>query len=340
MDSHAPGSATAQEAGDFIRPTALQIVRDEGLEGKLAGKVMVITGATSGIGVETARALAATGATLFLTAHNEREVTKAQTTLDGVLEPDRVSLIIMDLASSVSVRAGAAEILTKSNGRVNILVNNAGVVGIRNLQLTKDGHEAHFATNYLGHFLLFQLLKPALLSCSSSELKSRVVIIGSSNHRTVDLNDSDNYSFQKGGYDHHKAYPHSKLACIYMANEIDRRYGHRGLHATSLHPGGIDTNLDEKLGPKFMAKITSEPRLRAMLKTPEQGAATTVVAAIGKAWENSGGRYLEDCKEALRGADNDERFGVGFGRQTYDPVLETRLWHDSLSIVGVNDDES
>ena len=330
----------AQEAGDPIRPTALQIVRDEGLEGKLAGKVIVITGATSGIGVETARALATTGATLFLTAHNETEVKKAETTLAEVLESGGASLILMDLASFASVRAAAADILAKSDGRVNILVNNAGIFGVRDLKLTKDGHETHFATNYLGHFLLFQLLKPALLNCSSPKFQSRVVSVGSSNHRTVELHDSDNYSFEKGGYDHQKAYPHSKLACIYMANEIDRRYGHRGLHATSLHPGGINTNLHEKMGPDFMEKIMNDPKLHAMLKTPEQGAATTVVAAIGKEWENSGGRYLEDCKEAPRGAENDERFGVGYGRQTYNPEFETRLWHDSLSIVGINKDES
>ena len=84
----------------------------------------------------------------------------------------------------------------------------------------------------------------------------------------------------------------------------------------------------------------NDPRLQAMLNTPEQGAATTVVAAIGKEWEKSGGRYLEDYKEAPRGAENDERFGVGYGRQTYNPGLETRLWLDSLSIVGINDDES
>jgi NAD(P)-dependent dehydrogenase (short-subunit alcohol dehydrogenase family) len=244
----------------------------------------------------------------------------------------------MDNASFASIRAAAATILTKSNNRVNILVNNAGVMGIEDLKLTEDGHEMHFATNHLGHFLLFQLLKPALLASSTPDFHSRVVIVASSAHRAWNLNESDNYNFQKGGYHYGLAYAHSKLAKIYMANELDRRYGHKGLHATSLHPGAINTDLSRHLGSELVEQIMSDEKILKILKTPEQGAATTVLAAVGKEWEDKGGKYLEDCEEAKRGEDDNEVFGVGYVRQTYDPKNEERLWKDSLKIVGMNDD--
>jgi NAD(P)-dependent dehydrogenase (short-subunit alcohol dehydrogenase family) len=334
MGLYSASHINPQGPGD-ARPTALQIIHDEHLEGKLVGKVMVITGATSGIGLETARALSATGATLFLTA---RDMKKAETSLSGILEQGRVSLIEMDNASFTSIRAAAANILTESNNQVNILVNNAGIMGIQDLELTEDGHEAHFAINHLAHFLLFQLLKPALLESSTPKFYSRVVMVASAAQRSVMLNESDNYNFQKGEYHYLLAYGNSKLANVYMANELDRRYGQKGLHATSLHPGGINTNLSRYVGREFVKQIMSNEHLVKILKSPEQGAATTVIAAVGKEWEDKGGKYLEDCEEAKRGKDDNDTFGVGYVRQTYDPENERRLWKDSLKIVGIEDD--
>lgn len=332
MNQYDLAHANPQGAGD-ARPTAMQIVRDEGLEGRLVGKVIVITGATSGIGIETARALSATGATLFLTV---RDKAKAKITLAGLLESSltSVSLVEMDSASFASIRAAAAIILKNSNSQVNILVNNAGIMGVQDLKLTTNGHEIHFATNHLGHFLLFQLLKPALLSSSTPKFHSRVVMVASSAHRACTLSKRDNYNFEEGGYSHGIAYAKSKLANIYMANELDRRYGQAGLHATSLHPGAIDTSISRHLGRGVVDQMLSNEKIRKILKSPEQGAATTVFAAISTAWEGRGGRYLEDCEEAKRGVDDDEVFGVGYVRQTYDPETEHRLWEDSLEIVG------
>lgn len=317
------------------RPTALQIVQDEKLENKLTGKVMVITGVTSGIGLETARALVATGATLFLTV---RDLEKVKTTLHDLLQSDRVSLIRMDNSSLASIKAAAANMLAKSN-TINILINNAGIMGVPNLQLTDDGFEAQFATNYLGHFLLFELLKPALIASATPEFSSRVVNVSSSASRSVDLTTSDNYNFEKGNYDPGVAYAQSKLAKVWMANEIDRRYGHKGLHATSLHPGGVATNISRNVSPEVVAAIIEKLKDSAnALKTAEQGAATTVVAAIGKEWENKGGKYLEDCAESQRGPDDYDGFGVGWVRQTYDVENEARLWKDSLKMLGLKDD--
>lgn len=337
MSPYAATHSNPQGAGD-ARPTALQIIHDEGVEGKLVGKVMVITGATSGIGLETARALSATGATLFLTA---RDLEKARAVLKEILEPGRVSPVEMDNTSLVSVRAAAATILSTSKNKVNILINNAGVMGIQDRQITDDGHEAHFAINYLSHFLLFQLLKPALLASATPDFKSRVVNVSSSGHRAAQkLSESDNYDFSKGGYHFRPAYANSKLAMIYMTNEIDRRYGSKGIHANSLHPGGITTNISRYLGQEFVSRLTSNKQLSKIWKSPEQGAATTILAAVGKEWENKGGKYLEDCEEAKRGQDDGNVFGTGYVKQTYDPVEEARLYKDSLRIVGIEDDGS
>ncbi|MCJ1385697.1 hypothetical protein MMC17_008820 [Xylographa soralifera] len=298
-------------------PTALQIFRDEGVDSKLGGKVIVITGASSGIGLETARALSATGATVFLTAHNLKT---AETALVRILEAGRVSLVKMDNNSFASIRAAAATILKKLNNQVNILINNAGVTGIPDLKLTEDGQKVHFATNYLSEILLFQLLKPALLASATPDFHSRVINVSSSTHRAG-------------------TYANSKVASIYLANEIDSRYGYKGLHATSVRPGCIGTNISRKLGPEFFQHISANEYIVKILKSPEQGAAITVLAAIGKEREHKGGNYLEDCEEAPCGKDDNESFRVGCVSQTYDPKNEERLWKDSLKIVGISDDK-
>ncbi|KAF4767313.1 Short-chain dehydrogenase/reductase SDR [Penicillium solitum] len=331
LSPYAAAHLDPQGAGD-ARPTALQIIQDEGVEGKLAGRVIVITGATSGIGIETARALSATGATLLLTARNR---SKAEKNLAEILEPGRVSLIDLDLDSFESIRAGAKEILATSKGQVNILINGAGVMGVQNHALTEDGIEAQFSGNYLGFFLLFQLLREALLASVTPKLNSRVVVVSSSAHRAGTLPNSDNYNFEKGEYDHKLAYNNSKLAAVYLVSTIERLYGVQGLHATSLHPGAINTDISRNMPPEFLEGLMTNPYVLKILKSSEQGAATTVWAAVGKEWEAKGGRYLEDCKEADRGQDDGQVFGAGWVKQTYNPEKEDRLWKDSLKIVGL-----
>ncbi|PSN70484.1 NAD(P)-binding protein [Corynespora cassiicola Philippines] len=280
--------------------TALDFIQKEGLEGALVGKVIVLTEATVGIGLEAARALLITGATLFLTARVRKKATK---NLAGVLESGRVTLVNMDNGSLSSVRAAAATILTQSNNKVNILIANAGINEIQEYTLTDDGYEILLATNHLSHFLLFQLLKPALLASSSPEFHSRVALTTSSTHLIVKLNGSENYKYEKGGYIFIKEYAHSKLANIYIAHEIERQYGHRGLHGSSAHPGIIKSIVTQK---EF---IDNE-------KTPAEGAATTVIAARGQDGD-------------------DDMHGTGWVSHTYDPDSESRLWKDSLKLVGL-----
>ncbi|OKL57833.1 hypothetical protein UA08_07196 [Talaromyces atroroseus] len=164
----------------------------------------------------------------------------------------------MDNTSFASIRRAASQILEQSNNQVNILINTAGVMGIQELTLTEDHYEIHFATNYLGHFLLFQLLKPALLASVTPSFNSRVVNVSSCAQRAARLEDNDNIDLQKHGYDAMAAYANAKLASIYMSNEIDRRYRDRGLHATSLHPGGVSTNIGRHMGPRVGSRASQE----------------------------------------------------------------------------------
>lgn len=135
---------TTQGPGD-ARPTALQILQDEGMEGHLSGKVILVTGASAGIGVETVRVLAKTGATIFAAA---RDLKKAETALAGF--EGKIELISLDLASLASVRGASEELLKRSGGKLNILVNNAGVMALPSRSVTADGFEAQFGTNHLG----------------------------------------------------------------------------------------------------------------------------------------------------------------------------------------------
>ncbi|KAJ3545401.1 hypothetical protein NM208_g2530 [Fusarium decemcellulare] len=330
MSRYAAAHANPQGPGD-ARPTALQIIKDEGVEGKLKDKVIVITGVSSGIGIETVRALSVTGAKFFLTA---RDLAKAKTALAEFFDPSRMELVEMDQTSFDSVRAAAKQILAKTD-KINILIENSGVMAVQTLELTKDGHEMQFGTNHLSHFLFFELLKPALLAATTPELNSRVVVLASSAHLSSGINDSDNYNYQKGGYDPWVAYGQSKTANIYMASELERRYGSQGLHATSVHPGGIMTGLARHIPEEQVQSMAGNDVVKKGLKSPEQGAATTIWAAIGRQWEGTGGKYLADCSVAELAEDANPLMAQGHAKHAYDPEKKSRLWNDSLKIVGL-----
>ncbi|KAE8137721.1 hypothetical protein BDV38DRAFT_292645 [Aspergillus pseudotamarii] len=334
MSRYAEAHANPQGPGD-ARPTALQIVQDAEMEGQLVGKSAVITGVSSGIGLETVRAIAATGATLYLTA---RDLTKAKTTLGDIFKPEQMELVHMDQSSLESVRNAAKIILSKTD-KVILLINNAGIMSVPELRLSKDGYELQFATNHLSHFLLFNLLKPAMLAATTPEFQSRVVNVSSDSHRHGGINASDNYSFQNGGYDPWKAYSQSKTAGIYMANELDRRYGSRGLHASSVHPGIIATNLGQYLSTEQIDQLLQNTKWNSLWKSLEQGAATTVWAAVGRELEGKGGKFLAGCAEAVQGPEGTEDYVGTFVNHTYKPEDETRLWKDSLKMVGLSEDE-
>ncbi|KAK1595088.1 short chain dehydrogenase [Colletotrichum navitas] len=318
------------------RPTAIQIIKDQGLVGKWAGKVVIVTGCSpGGLGPETARALHVAGADVYITA---RDAAKGDQVAKDILsdgKPGKVQVIEMDLGSLESVRRGAKEFLSKSD-RLNVLINNAGVMACPQGK-TVDGFETQFGTNHLGHFLLFQLLKPALLASSTPDFNSRVVSVSSLGHRQGRIQFED-FSFE-GAVEYHPwtAYGQSKLANILFANELDRRYGPSGLHALSLHPGGIMTELQRHSAGR-LEELLEDPEIARIMKTPEQGAATSVWAAVAAELEGKGGKYLEDVAEAEEATPEGFMARPGYAPSAYDPPTEKRLWIESLKLVGLEDD--
>lgn len=309
------------------RPTALQIIQDEQMEGVLSGKVALITGCSSGLGVETARAMKATGATLFVTARN---LAKAKAALGDILDGDRVHVLQLDLESLDSVRACVAEFKSKSKS-LNILIENAGIRHVPERK-TKDGFELHWGTNHLSHFLLFDLLRTMLLESSTAEFHSRVVIVSSTAHRNAPM-DFNDLNWERRKYDPSVAYGQSKLANVYMANEMERRYGSQGLHAWSVHPGGIRTGLQR---PNFHDALTFVrsgimTTLKSMM-SPEQGASTTVWAAVSRELEGQGGKYLERNRisEQRKGSSLIE---PGHAAWAYNEENAKRLYEISLESV-------
>jgi NAD(P)-dependent dehydrogenase (short-subunit alcohol dehydrogenase family) len=313
------------------RPTAQQIIDDEGLVGKMEGKVALVTGGSSGIGIPTIKALASTGMRVFATARN---MEKGEKELKDVLAPGKVELIHMDNTSIESVRAGAKEFLDKSGGKLNILICNAGVMAVPKLEHTQDGFEMQFGTNHVAHFLLFDLVKDAMMKSSTPEFNSRVVTVSSAGHRRAGIRPNSDYGFtEEGSYDPWLGYGQSKTSNIYMANSIDRLYGSKGIHALSLHPGGIYTGLQIHVSEKIR-EMWAGPEVQKAFKSIEQGAATQVYAAVSKDWEGKGGRYLEDCDESPPFDGKQVVGNPGYAEHAYNKSEEDRLWRDSEKFIG------
>ena len=308
------------------RPTASQIIEDEQLQGKWSDKTVLITGTSSGIGIETARALLETGATVYLAARN---LHKAKSALGSILDNPRAKLLELDLNSLASVRKCADKFSNESD-KLNILIANAGVMANPEGR-TKDGFETQFGTNHLAHFLLIQLLLPMLTKSATPEFQSRVVVLSSSAHRLGGINFS-NFNFE-GEYHPWVAYAQSKTANLYTATELERRYGGEGVHAFSVQPGLIGTGLMQYLSPETLAGWAANPMVGRITKSVEQGAATSVWAATAKALEGTGGLYLEDVQISKPAKTNPEEYDPGYASHAYNEEKEQLLWEKSLELV-------
>ncbi|EXL42108.1 hypothetical protein FOCG_15460 [Fusarium oxysporum f. sp. radicis-lycopersici 26381] len=334
MSRYAEVHAKPQGPGD-ARPTALQIVKDEDLLGKLKGTVVLITGGNQGIGLETARALHATGATVYITARSPEKIDQGINDIMSWPEAKSeapVYGIELRLDSFKSVRAAAEDFLAKAD-KLNILILNAGVMATPEGR-TEEGFETQFGTNHLGHFLLFQLLKPALLAAITPSFQSRVISVASKAHRFGGIR-WDDFNFEKEAYNPWLAYAQSKTANIYFATELDRRYADQGLHGLSVHPGYILTNLGKYVD---LSTIDLDGPIKNALRNKAQGAATTVYAAVSKEWEGRGGKYLADFVEErlVRPGVEPTSPELGHAAWIYDEEEERKLWELSERLVGLH----
>ncbi|KAI7214058.1 NAD(P)-binding protein [Hortaea werneckii] len=311
------------------RPTAKHIIEAEGLQGQWKGKTVLVTGCSSGLGIEVAHALALTGAKLYLTA---RGIDKARKALGQLVDSDHVHLLKLDLNSFSDVRRATDEFLAKEKS-LNILITNAGVMHTPEGR-TEDGFETQFGTNHLAHFLLINLLIPALKAASSPAFNSRIVILSSIAHRFGSVN-FENINLE-GAYDAAAAYAQSKTANLWTANALERRFANDGIHTWSVQPGGVATGLMQHMDTATLKALGDDPYLKKIFKNPEQGAATETWAAVSKALEGKGGRYLEDCQIIGAWKEGDNAYGPGYGAHAYNKTEEEMLWTLSENLVGLS----
>ncbi len=276
----------------------------------LRGRTAVVTGASSGLGLETARALAAKGATVIAAV---RDVDKAATVLTGA------DIVELNLADLDSVRAAAADI-TARHPRIDLLINNAGVMAPP-LQRTAQGFEMQLGTNHLGHFVFTNTLTASLGA------GSRIVNLSSRGHLVSGIRWDDPNFLDESTYQKWVAYGQSKSANVLFTVELERRLAPQGIHAFAVHPGVVVTDLGRHVNAADMAAWGP--------LTPtdvSHGAATTVWAATSPALDGHGGIYLEDCGIAEPFADGSPG---GYAQHAVDPEQATRLWDWSLDQTAV-----
>src|SRR6202047_4922446 len=270
---------------------------DEVLSGvNLQGKRILVTGVSAGIGVETARSLAAHGAHVVGAA---RDLTKAepattQVRSDAAENGGSFELIKLDLANLKSVRACADELVAKGEP-FDVIIANAGVMATP-FGHTADGFETQFGTNHLGHFVLVNRIAPLMGA------GSRLINLSSSGHRFSNV-DLDDPNFERTPYEPFVAYGRSKTANILFAVAFDERHRERGVRAAAIHPGGIRTELGRHLGQgqvqsiieQMNKQLAAEGKAPFQWKTIPQGAATAVWAGVGAPADGLGGQYCENC---------------------------------------------
>ena len=298
---------------------------DEVLDGiDLSGKRVLVTGVSAGLGVETARAARAHGATVIGTARDLAKAGKALSEADCDIE-----VLECDLASLASVRA-CADALNARGEQFEVVIANAGVMNCP-FALTEDGFETHWATNHLGHFVLVNRILPIVSD------GGRIVVLSSSAHRAGDINLADP-NFETSQYDPFEAYGRSKTANVLFALELNNRLASRNITVTSLHPGGIQTELMRHTTPELFQRMVDSssqsadgtPSEPVVVKTVPQGAATSVWAAFVAPADEIGGRYCEDCHVG-EVEDNAYR---GVRSYAVDPDAAKALWAKSEDMVG------
>ncbi len=285
----------------------------------LTGRRVIVTGGASGIGIETARALAGAGAEVTLAVRNPEAGQRTADDITATTGSKQVLVASLDLADQASVASFAAG----WDGPLHILVNNAGVMASP-LMRTPEGWEMQFATNHLGHFALATGLHGALAAAGGA----RVVSVSSAGHLRSPVVFEDIH-FHERAYDPWAAYGQSKTANILFAVEATKRWASDGITVNALMPGAIRTNLQRYVTDEELNRIRAQMGTTATFpwKTPEQGAATSVLAATSPLLDGIGGRYFEDCNEA---GPNQPGTRVGVAAYALDPEAAARLWQVSV----------
>ena len=291
----------------------------------LSGKRAIVTGASSGIGVETARALADAGAAVTLAVRNTEAGERVAAEIRDSTGNSAVTVGALDLSDLTSARAFAAA----WSGPLDILVNNAGVMAIQDVTISAKGHEMQFATNHLGHFALALGLHDALAAADSA----RIVAVSSGGHlRSPVVFDDIDYAFRD--YDPFGAYGQSKTANVLFAVEATRRWSADGIVANAVMPGGIATPLQRHLPSHYAADALDAFRAAGTdFKSVEQGAATSVLLAASPLVEAVGGRYFENCNEAVQVDRRGKPGQGGVAPYALDPANAERLWELSLQLI-------
>jgi NAD(P)-dependent dehydrogenase (short-subunit alcohol dehydrogenase family) len=286
----------------------------------LRGRRAIVTGGASGIGLETARALARAGAEVTLAVRDLAAGQRAARDVVDTTGNPWLRVLPLDLTEPRSIRT----FLDIWNGPLHALVLNAGVMAAP-LRRTRQGYELQFATNHLGHFALTTGLQPALAGSDGA----RVVSVSSSAHLRSDVV-LDDLHFRNRPYDPWLAYGQSKTANVLFAVEANARWAGLGITVNALHPGGIHTNLQRHVTEDDLARVRGQGGA-PVWKTAQQGAATSALLAASPLVEGVGGRYFEDCNEA-----EPHREGTRTGVADYalDPDAAVRLWDISRNLVG------
>jgi NAD(P)-dependent dehydrogenase (short-subunit alcohol dehydrogenase family) len=283
------------------------------------GKRAIVTGGSSGIGIETARALAGAGAEVTLAVRDTAAGERVANDIDGDVRVGR-----LDLADQASVKAFTAA----WDGPLHILINNAGVMALPDLQRSPEGWELQFATNHMGHFTLATGLHAALAAAGTA----RVVSLSSVGHLRAPV-DFDDLHFERRAYDPAVAYAQSKTANVLFAVEAQRRWGADGITANAVHPGAIlESNLARHIDPAYLEQLRTSGVYR--YKTLQQGAATSVLVATWPPLDGQGGHYFEHGNEApVVDAPVTTQGGTGVAGYAVDPANAERLWEVSEALI-------
>ncbi|MEV6159514.1 SDR family NAD(P)-dependent oxidoreductase [Nonomuraea sp. NPDC052129] len=308
--------------------TAAEVLRSVDLTGVRA----IVTGGSSGIGTETARVLTSAGAEVTLAVRDTTAGDAVAETIAKSTGGIRPRVVRLDLTDRTTV----TRFVDAWNGPLHLLINNAGVV-TGGLERTPEGWELQFATNHLGHFALACGLHDALALGATDRDGARIVSVSSTAHMRSGI-DFDDLHFERRAYDPQIAYAQSKTANSLFAVEATRLWASDGIIANTVNPGGVATGLQRNFTAQQKASLDAAEAAGVFTyKTVEQGAATSIVAAVAPEFAHSGGHYLDDAQEAYTVPDDADlaQHPHGVKEWALDPTAAKRLWTVSTDLLRV-----